>query len=75
MNQQRSDNTNWRKLDNAAKVFPATANKKNTKVFRFYCELYEEVEPVFLQEAMELTLEKYPLFKSVLRRGIFWFYL
>ena len=65
----------WRKLDNAAKVFPATANKKNTKVFRFYCELYEEVIEKNLQQALEMTLEKFPLFKSVLRRGLFWFYL
>ncbi|MFI3170845.1 MAG: DUF6320 domain-containing protein [Eubacteriales bacterium] len=65
----------WRKLDNAAKVFPATANSKNTKVFRFYCELYEAINPNSLQQALDITLEKYPLFKTVLRRGIFWFYL
>ncbi len=65
----------WRKLDNAAKVFPATANKQNTKVFRFYCELNEAVIQENLQQALEMTLEKFPLFKSVLRRGLFWFYL
>lgn len=75
MKKQSSDNTNWRKLDNAAKVFPATANKRNTKVFRFYCELHEAVEQEYLQQAMEITLEKYPLFRSVLRQGMFWFYL
>lgn len=73
MSNQR--NSNWRKLDNAAKVFPATANKSNTKVFRFYCELHEPVEQKYLQEAMEMTLDKYPLFRSVLRQGLFWFYL
>lgn len=65
----------WRKLDNAAKVFPATASKKNTKVFRFYCELNEEIIQENLQEAMEITLEKFPLFKTVMRRGLFWYYL
>ncbi len=75
MANQGVDSNQWRKLDNAAKVFPATANKKNTKVFRFYCELHEPVEAEYLQFAMEMTLEKYPLFKSVLRQGIFWFYL
>lgn len=65
----------WRKLDNAAKVFPATASKKNTKVFRFYCELHEEIIQDNLQEALEITLDKFPLFKTVMRRGMFWYYL
>lgn len=65
----------WRKLDNAAKVFPATANASDTRVFRFYCQLEEEVEPEHLQRALDLTLEKYPVFLSVLRRGLFWFYM
>ena len=29
----------WRKLDNAAKIFPATSGRADTRVFRFYCEL------------------------------------
>lgn len=76
MNQENKSATRqWRKLDNAAKVFPATASKKNTKVFRFYCELNEEVIQENLQEAVELTLEKFPVFKTVMRRGFFWYYL
>ena len=35
----------WRKLDNAAKLYSAASNKKDTRVFRFYCELKEEVNP------------------------------
>ena len=31
----------WRSLDNAAKIFPATSGKKDSRVFRFACELYE----------------------------------
>ena len=34
----------WRKLDNAAKLFPATSNKKDTRVFRFYCIMKEDVK-------------------------------
>lgn len=34
----------WRKLDNAAKIFPATSGKKDTRVFRYYCELKEEIQ-------------------------------
>jgi len=66
--------TNWIKLDNASKYFPAVANNKDTKVFRIICELYEQVDPQVLQEALDLTLESFPLFRSVLRRGLFWYY-
>lgn len=28
-----------------------------------------------LQQALDRTMEKYPLFQAVLRKGLFWFYL
>lgn len=65
----------WRKLDNAAKLFPATSNKKDTRVFRFYCIMKEDVREEILQQALEKALEKYPLFLSVMRKGLFWHYL
>ena len=65
----------WRRLDNAAKIFPATSNPKDTRVFRFYCELKEEIEGIALQEALNRTLQRYPLFLSVMRKGVFWHYL
>ena len=71
----RSKSSHWRKLDNAAKVFPAIENNRDTRVFRIYCELTEVIDGGMLQEALNITLEKYPLFLSVLRRGLFWFYL
>ncbi|WFA08998.1 hypothetical protein [Tissierella sp. Yu-01] len=40
----------WKKLDNASKIFPATSNNKDTKVFRLACELYDEVDPIVLQK-------------------------
>ena len=65
----------WRKLDNAAKLFSATSNKKDTRVFRFYCVLKEEVDQERLQEALDKTLVTYPVFLSVMRKGLFWHYL
>ncbi len=65
----------WRKLDNAAQAFPAATGKKDTRVFRFYCVLREPVKADALQSALDKTLEKYPLFLSVLRKGVFWFYM
>ena len=65
----------WRRLDNAAKLFTAASTKRDTRVFRFYCELKEEVQPELLQRAVEQTVETYPLFLSVMRKGAFWNYL
>ena len=65
----------WRSLDNAAKLFSAASSPKDTRVFRFYCELKEDVEESVLQEALNQTIEKYPVFLSVMRKGLFWHYL
>lgn len=65
----------WRKLDNAAKLFSAASTKRDTRVFRFYCELREEIEEAKLQQALDRTLVKYPMFLSVMRKGLFWHYL
>lgn len=65
----------WRKLDNAALAFPAATDKKDTRVFRFFCQLKEEVNAEILQQALDMTMEKYPVFQAVLSKGLFWFYL
>lgn len=65
----------WRSLDNAAKLFSAASSPKDTRVFRFYCELKEEVKEDILQEALNQTIQKYPVFLSVMRKGLFWHYL
>lgn len=65
----------WRKLDNAAKIFPATSSGRDTRVFRFYCELKEPIDGNSLQKALDKTIIKYPVYLSVMRKGLFWFYL
>lgn len=68
-------NKRWYKLENAAKIFPPSANKKDTKVFRFYVELKEYVDPKMLNKALTETLKEFPLFRSTLKKGFFWYYL
>lgn len=65
----------WRRLDNAAKIFPCTSTKADTKVFRFSCELTEPVDPPTLQLALDRALEVFPGYRCHLRRGMFWYYL
>ena len=71
----RDQSPDWTRLDNAAKIFPPTSNKQDTKVFRFACQLNEWVEQNILQQATEKTLETFPIFRSVLKHGLFWYYL
>ncbi|MDD2992391.1 MAG: hypothetical protein PHG73_02460 [Pygmaiobacter sp.] len=65
----------WSTLDNAAKIFPPTSSAKDSKVLRFACELTEDVQPDFLQQALDKTLRQFPFYRSRLKKGIFWYYL
>ncbi|MDD3277426.1 MAG: DUF6320 domain-containing protein [Lachnospiraceae bacterium] len=67
--------TNWRTLENTAKIFPATSGREDERVFRFACELIEEIDCEALQKALDQTVKDYPMFLCVLRKGLFWNYL
>lgn len=64
----------WTRLDNAAKIFPPTTSERDTKVFRFVCELKEEIDGELLQVAVDNTMTLFPMYRCVLRRGLFWYY-
>lgn len=64
----------WSRLDNAAKIFPPTTSRRDTKVFRFVCELTEPVNGSLLQQAVENTIAEFPLYRSILKKGLFWYY-
>lgn len=64
----------WSRLENAAKIFPSTTSREDTKVFRFTCELTEMVQEAPLQAALEETLEFFPFYRYSLRRGLFWYF-
>lgn len=64
----------WSRLDNAAKIFPPTTSRRDTKVFRFVCELAEPVDGALLRNALEQTVDEFPLYRSILKKGLFWYY-
>lgn len=64
----------WRKLDNSAKIFPISAGRKYSTVFRLSVVLLEKVNSSILQEAVEKTLEKYDYFRVRMKDGFFWNY-
>ncbi|HIW20430.1 MAG TPA: hypothetical protein H9887_00175 [Candidatus Dorea intestinavium] len=65
----------WRKLDNAALLFSADNSKNDPRVFRFYSVLHEDISESLLQQALDQTMEIFPLFQSTMREGLFWLYL
>jgi len=65
----------WNRLDNAAKIFPAASFRHDTNVFRFYCELNENIDKEVLQRALDETIEQFPTFRFIMKRGAFWYYL
>lgn len=64
----------WRKLDNSAKIFPISAGKKYSTVFRFSAVMKEKVYPKKLEKAVIKTLEEYKSFKVRMKAGFFWYY-
>lgn len=65
----------WKRLDNAAKIFPALVSQDDSEVFRISCQLREEVEPDTLQRALDAAIEEFPAFTDTVSRGLFWYYL
>ncbi|MCW4459240.1 alcohol acetyltransferase [Microbacterium sp. MPKO10] len=66
---------NWVRLDNASNIFLAARSDSDPKVFRISAEMDHDVDPALLQEALDATYDRYPLYHAVLRRGVFWYYL
>ena len=64
----------WRKLDNSAKIFPISAGKKYSTVFRLSAILNENIKPKKLEKALKIALEKYNSFKVKMKLGFFWYY-
>ncbi len=62
------------RLDNTANLYPAISNKKRPGVFRVSATLNNEINPAFLQTALDKTLIRIPGFSVKLRSGLFWHY-
>ncbi len=70
------DKTNrWYRLDNQGKIFPEVYNEIDSHTFRVQISLNEIIDPTFLQTAVNNILDRFPMYKVRLRRGMFWTYL
>lgn len=64
----------WTRLDNAAKIFPPASGNRDPKVFRFSCQLFEDIDKYYLQRALDTTIKRFPFYRSILKKGLFWYY-
>ncbi|MCI9320388.1 MAG: alcohol acetyltransferase [Lachnospiraceae bacterium] len=67
--------TDWYKLDLSAIVYPTLQRRDFSSVYRLSVVLKEDVDPQVLQQAVDLTLPRFPTYKAAIRKGLFWRYL
>lgn len=65
----------WLKIDNAGKIFPAVSNESRSSTFRLSFDLFDDVDPVVLEKAVNYLLPRFDTFNVKLKNGLFWNYL
>ena len=65
----------WYKLDLSAIVYPTLQRKDFSSVYRLSVVLKEPIQPDILQQAVDMTLPRFPIFKTAIHKGFFWRYL
>ena len=65
----------WYKLDLSAIVYPTLQRRDFSSVYRLSVLLKEPVDPKILQQAVDTALERFPTYKTAIRKGLFWRYL
>lgn len=73
--QQKYPKTGWYKLDNAGLIFPAATISGGNFMFRVAALLKNAVDPILLQQAVNMVIGRFPTMISAIRRGVFWYYL
>jgi len=68
-------NQTWRRLDNAAQIFPSVSNDRLTNIFRLAVTLREAVQPAVLSQALRAVVPRFPSFRVRLKPGMFWYSL
>ena len=69
------EHRDWYKLDLSAIVYPTLQRRDFSSVYRLSVLLKEEVQPELLQQALDITLPRFPTYKAAIRKGLFWRYL
>ena len=70
-----SGTPDWLRLDNAAKIYPATFSNPAPAGFRLSLTLKAPIRVALLADALRTVLRRCPYYQVHLRRGFFWYYL
>lgn len=65
----------WYRLDLSAIVYPTLQRRDFSSVYRLSVRLKEKIDPDILQQAVDLSLTRFPTYKVSMRKGLFWRYL
>ncbi len=63
------------RLDNASNIYPAALTKRYASIFRMSVTLTQTINLNVLQQALDNTIKRIPLFSYTLKNGAFWWYL
>lgn len=74
-NTRADRNRNWYRLDNSATVYPAIQRDDYSAIYRFSAVMTKTVDPALLQQAVDLTMPRFPVFDVCIKKGVFWYYL
>lgn len=72
---EKAERRDWYKLDLSAIVYPTLQRRDFSSVYRLSVVLKEEIQPKVLQQALDMTLPRFPTYKAAIRKGLFWRYL
>ncbi len=72
---KHANHSDWYRLDLSAIVYPTLQRRDFSSVYRLSVLLKEEIQPDVLQQALDMTLPRFPTYKAAIRKGLFWRYL
>ena len=74
-NKKKHSPQTWYALDLSAIVYPTLQRRDFSSVYRISAIMKETVRPEILQQALDITLKRFPTYKVAMRKGLFWRYL
>ncbi len=69
------EQSDWLRLDNAAKIYPAAKRRDWTNLFRLSFTFDDNIDEKVLNSALEVTVKRFPSIAVKLGKGLFWYYL
>ena len=75
MKEKERHHNEWYKMDLSAVVYPTLQRKDFSSVYRLSVIMKEKVNPDILQQAVDISMNRFPTYKVAIRKGVFWRYL